>query len=73
MPAQSTLTATDIFRYILDHPNEQVIIKHNKYNQYVIELEDGLYMIPTKEALKYIKIMKSLDKYKNSRISNLNK
>ena len=73
MPEQQMLTAANVFKYIQDNPDKQVIIKHNKYNQYVIELEDGLYMISTKEALKYIKIMRALDKFKNSRISNLNK
>ncbi len=65
MPDQSMLTAADVFNYGIYNPNEQVIIKHNKDNQYVIELRDGLYRISTEEALIYIKIMKALDKHRN--------
>ncbi len=67
----SDLTAEHVLQYVKNHPNEEIIIKHNKYNEYVVELEDGLYNISKDEAFKYIAIIKI--QLKKLKIEYLNK
>ena len=57
MKGKLGLMAEHVLQYVKEYPNEKVIVKHNKYNEYVIELESGLYHISKDEALKYIAII----------------